>query len=157
MIVRVKDESDMVKLQQAGAAEVVPAVLESSLILASHALLMSGVPLSRVVRCVRAARESRCGLLRGCFHGVEDVPEDLTERLHPRLHSVVLPAGAHAVGRSLGALALARLGVEVVSIRRRGSVSPAVAETLIVEPAAIVVVKGNPGSIALAEAHLLSG
>ena len=157
VIVRVKDEADMDKLQQAGAAEVVPEALESSLMLASHALLLSGVPLSRVVRRVRSVRESRYGLLRGFFHGAEDTPEDLTERLHPRLHSVVLPAGAHAVGRLLGYLALDGLGVEVVSIRRHGSVSPAVAETLMLEPADVVVIKGNPESIALAEAHLLNG
>ena len=123
----------------------------------AHGRDVMGVPLSRVVRRVRTVRESRYGLLRGFSHGAEDTPEDLTGRLHPLPHSVVLPAGAHAVGRSLGDLALDVPGAEVVSIRRRGSVSPAVAETPMLEPADVVVIKGIPESIALAEARLLGG
>src|SRR5476649_1333995 len=72
VIVRVTDESEMDRLQQAGAAEVVPEALESSLILASHALLLCGVPLARVMQRVRTVRESRYGLLRGFFHGASD-------------------------------------------------------------------------------------
>ena len=157
VIVRVIDEADMDRLQQAGAAEVVPEALESSLMLASHALLLCGVPLARVMQQVRAVRESRYGLLRGFFHGASDPQEDLTERPHLRLHSVPLTAGAAGVGKTLAALDLATLRVEVVGIRRKGAPHLAIAPALALRAGDVLVLKGTPEPIALAEARLLSG
>ena len=48
VIVRTKDESSVDKLQNAGATDVVPEVQEGSLMLASHALVLLGVPLSNL-------------------------------------------------------------------------------------------------------------
>jgi Kef-type potassium/proton antiporter, CPA2 family (TC 2.A.37.1) len=55
VIVRTLDETDLDTLKQAGAAAVVPEVLEGSLMLASHALLLLGVPLSRVLKNAECA------------------------------------------------------------------------------------------------------
>jgi voltage-gated potassium channel Kch len=44
VVVRTADEVDLDKLRQAGAAEVVPESVESSLMLASHALALVGFP-----------------------------------------------------------------------------------------------------------------
>ena len=49
VIVRTVDDSELDKLLDAGATEVVPEVLEGSLMLASHSLLLLGVPLNRVL------------------------------------------------------------------------------------------------------------
>ena len=73
VIVRSHDDTDLDKLRAAGAAEVVPEALEGSLMLASHALVMLGVPLRRVVHRVQAARDERYASLRGYFHGAGDV------------------------------------------------------------------------------------
>eukprot|EP01036_Dinobryon_divergens_P014225 gene14225-19208_t len=48
-IVRSVDEDDLDRLRAGGADEVVPETIEGSLMLASHALLLMGVPLRRVV------------------------------------------------------------------------------------------------------------
>jgi CPA2 family monovalent cation:H+ antiporter-2 len=157
VIVRVVDESEMDTLQRAGAAEVVPEALESSLMLASHALLLCGVPLARVVQQVRAVRESRYGLLRGFFHGASDAQEDLTERAHLRLHSVPLTAGAAAAGKTLSELDLAGLGVELAGLRRKGEPHLATAPDLALQAGDVLVLKGTPEPIALAEARLLGG
>ncbi len=45
VVVRAGDEADLEKLAQAGAAEVVPEAFEASIMLASHALALTGVPL----------------------------------------------------------------------------------------------------------------
>ena len=50
VIVRTVDDSDLDRLRQAGAAEVVPEVMEGALMLASQTLPMAGAPLSRVPR-----------------------------------------------------------------------------------------------------------
>ena len=59
VIVRTRDESSIQQLQDAGATDVVPEVLESSLMLASHALVILDVPLARVIKKIRAFRNER--------------------------------------------------------------------------------------------------
>ena len=157
VIVRVKDDTEMDRLHAAGAAEVVPEAFESSLMLASHALLLSGVPIARVLRRVRTVRETRYGVLRGFFHGSSDEPEDLGERQHVRLHSVVLEAAAAAIGCRLGNLDLAGSGVEVLLVRRPGQANPVNHPDLALAAGDVVVLKGTPQQIALAETTLLQG
>ncbi|KAM9994343.1 hypothetical protein ACTFIZ_007556 [Dictyostelium cf. discoideum] len=65
VVVRTVDDADIEKLQKTGAAEVVPEIIEGSLMLASHALVLMGVPMRRVVRRVQQARDARYSLLRG--------------------------------------------------------------------------------------------
>lgn len=119
VVVRTIDESEMDTLRRAGAAEVVPESLEASIMLASHALVLLGVPLNRVLKMIRTIRGEHYRLLRGFFHGVTDRDAALSEIQQPRLHSVTLPPGAHAIGRSINELGLFDLGVEVSAVRRR--------------------------------------
>ena len=72
VVVRTVDDLDLEKLQAAGATEVVPEAIEGSLMLASHALALVGVPMRRVIRSAQAQREARYSLLRGYFHGADD-------------------------------------------------------------------------------------
>lgn len=72
VIVRTRDDRDIELLQAAGAAEVVPDALEGSLMLASHALAMVGVPMRRVIRAVQDQRNARYTLLRNYYDENED-------------------------------------------------------------------------------------
>ena len=72
VVVRTVDDSDIDRLKAAGATEVVPEAIEGSLMLAGHALALVGVPMARVIRITRDARDARYGLLRGYFHGADD-------------------------------------------------------------------------------------
>ena len=116
VIVRTIDDSDIERLQAAGATEVVPEAIEGSLMLASHALALVGVPMRRVLRVVQDQRDARYGLLRGYFHGADDDTAD--ELQHARLLSVTLPPGGASLGQTLGEQALPTVGVRVVSVRR---------------------------------------
>jgi CPA2 family monovalent cation:H+ antiporter-2 len=155
VIVRTIDDSDLERLKAAGATEVVPEAIEGSLMLASHALALVGVPMRRVLRVVRDARDQRYGLLRGYFHGADD---DTVEELHQeRLHSVGLPEDAPTVGRALGELALHDDGVAVVSLRRAsGQVQAADAQSRL-EAGDTLVLSGQPEALARAEQRLLGG
>ncbi len=157
VIVRTLDDADLDRLIAAGAAEVVPDTFESSLMLASHALVLLGVPLKRVVRRIRDVREHRYSLLRGFFHGGTDPAEDPEEAHAPRLHSVTLAPGARASGVSLEALALHALGVSVAAIRRGDVrlVSPGPETRL--ENGDVIVLLGTPEQLAAAEMRLLQG
>ncbi len=157
VVVRAVDESDFARLSQGGAAEVVPEVLESSIMLASHALVLLGVPIARVVRRFREVREQRYDLLRGFFHGASDAADDLDEARQPRLHSLVLNPGAWGIGRSIAEIDLERFGVAVTAIRRRGirAISPAPEARF--EAGDVVVLMGVPDALAAGENRLLQG
>src|SRR5437899_10933306 len=157
VIVRTLDDADLDRLIAAGASEVVPETFESSLMLASHALVLLGVPLRRVVRRIRDVREHRYSLMRGFFHGGTDEAEDPDEAREPRLHSVTLAAGASASGRSLGEIALDELGVRVTALRRRDlrMISPDPQTAL--QEGDVIVLLGTPEQLAAAEMRLLEG
>jgi len=153
VIVRTIDDTDMEKLRAAGATEVVPEAIEGSLMLAGHALALVGVPMKRVIRITRDARDARYSLLRGYFHGADD---DTVEELHQaRLQSVTLPEASQWLGCALDDLALHAVGVSVVSVRRAsgGVVTPAPGMTL--AGGDTLVVSGLPQALALAEGKLL--
>ncbi len=153
VIVRTVDDSEIDKLLAAGATEVVPEVLEGSLMLASHALLVLGVPLNRVLKRIRTIREERYGMFRGFFHGATDAA-DAADNLQSRLKTVVLPDRASAVGRTLAELALDGL-VEVTGVRRRGARSLRPDAQWRFEGGDVVVLLGRPEQLALAEQRLL--
>ena len=153
VIVRTIDDHDLEKLQAAGATEVVPEAIEASLMLASHALALVGVPMRRVIRLVQDQRDARYNLLRGYFRGADD--DTSSDREQERLSTVTLPPFIHAVGQPLGALALAAAGVRVVSLRRgNGKTIQALEETSL-EAGDTLVLSGKPAALALAEQELL--
>ena len=155
VVVRTLDDSELDRLLNAGAAEVVPEVLEGSLMLATHSLLLLGVPLNRVLARIRAVREERYSLFRGFFHGASDTA-DAAENLQPRLHSVHLPDRAFAAGKALSALRLDGL-VEVTGVRRKGARSQRPDPDWVFEPGDVVVLLGRPEDLALADRRLLQG
>lgn len=153
VIVRSHDDSDLEKLRVAGATEVVPEAIEGSLMLASHALVMLGVPLRRVVHRVQAARDERYASLRGYFHGSGDAADD-AENAQTYLHSVPVNEEAKAVGKSIGSLGLDELGAEAIAIRRGKSSIEVNAETIL-QIGDFVVLRGPTEAVARAEARLL--
>jgi CPA2 family monovalent cation:H+ antiporter-2 len=152
VIVRSYDDTDLEMLKQAGATEVVPEALEGSLMLASHALVMMGVPLRRVVHRVQSARDERYASLRGYFHGTGDSSDEPDHLL--RLHSVMLGDGAASIGKRLQDLALADVGAEVTTLRR-GRVRIEVTQSIVFEAGDVVVLRGAADAVTRAEGRLL--
>lgn len=154
VIVRCHDDSELDALKKAGATEVVPESLEASLMLASHAMVMMGVPLRRVVHRVQSVREERYASMRGFFHGLSDADED-AEHMFVRLHSVPLPEGAGAIGKSIGALELHEVGAEV-SVLRRGRQRVDASMESVLEAGDVVVLRGSAEAVSRAEGRLLN-
>lgn len=157
VIVRTLDETDLDNLKQAGAAAVVPEVLEGSLMLASHALLLLGVPLSRVLKKLRNVREQRYGLLRGFFRGATDEDAQLSETAQPRLLSVLITEQAAAAGKTIAQTGLAELGVEVLVVRRRNIRGLDPQPDMQILAGDVLVLRGIPENLATAEIQLLQG
>jgi CPA2 family monovalent cation:H+ antiporter-2 len=154
VVVRTIDDTDFERLRAAGATEVVPEAIEGSLMLASHALALVGVPMRRVLRVVQQQRDARYGLLRGFFHGADD--DTVAELDHARLLSVTLPAGSGSVGRTLGAVGLAGHGVTAVSLRRASGAVLQPSDSLALAVGDTLVLSGLPERLARAEAALLT-
>lgn len=72
ILVRTRDDSQLAELKAAGASEVVPELLESSLMLASHALIMLGLPAHQVQERADQIRHDRYRLLHGFYPGTDD-------------------------------------------------------------------------------------
>ncbi|MGC5701073.1 cation:proton antiporter [Pseudomonas sp. NFXW11] len=124
ILVRTRDDSQLAELKAAGANEVVPELLESSLMLASNALIMLGLPEQRVQRTVDEVRHSRYRLLHGFYHGAQDSALDNHEPPTVQMHAVSLDADAHACNHLLAELGLDQLGVDVRAVQRNGSDLP---------------------------------
>lgn len=155
VIVRTQDDRDLERLYAAGATEVVPEAIEGSLMLASHALVLVGVPTRRIIRVVQQQREARYSLLRGFFHGADDDSPDDQEQ--DRLATVVLPAHSRWLGQRPAALELGDATVRLVGLRRRGGAKPDAAEDAALEAGDTLVLRGRPEALARAEAFLLKG
>jgi len=155
VVVRTQDDMYLDQLQAAGATEVVPEAIEGSLMLASHALALVGVPMRRVLRLVQDQRDARYNLLRGYFHGADD--DTASERDQERLASVTLPPGATAIGQALGPLALHAIGTRVVNLRRSTGAMAAPQDDALLAEGDTLVLSGHPTSLALAEDKLLRG
>lgn len=157
VVVRAAEDMDVASFEAAGAAEVVPEALESSVMLATHALALLGVPMHRVIKRLREIREQHYVLLRGFFHGSSDIGDHLSDAQQPRLHSVVLTEGSYAIGSKLGELALDQIDAAVSAIRRRGIRNIRPNPEIRLEAGDVVLILGIPAAVAAAEEKLLRG
>ena len=156
-VVRTVDDSNMEALREAGASEVVPELLEGSLMLASHALVLLGVPLNRVVKRIRIFREERYKMFRGFFHGMSDIEDDGNDKSQPRLHSVAIPPHAFCIGKRVKDMGLEGYRVEVKTIRGMNLKQVEAEPDSILREGDVAVLLGRPQDLVSAEKILLTG
>jgi CPA2 family monovalent cation:H+ antiporter-2 len=154
VVVRTLDDTDIDRLREAGAAEVVAEILEGSLMLATHAMMLCGVPLNRVLTHIRDTREERYSLFRGFFQGASDLTDEAQQI---RLHSVRIAQGAATIGRTLSELALPSLGVEITAIRRHTLRSAHPAPDTVLAEGDVIVLRGTTEHLEAADMYLLQG
>ncbi|MBL8311054.1 MAG: cation:proton antiporter [Burkholderiales bacterium] len=155
IVVRTTDDEPIERLLAAGATEVVPEVLEGSLMLASHSLLLLGTPLSRVLKRIRAVRVERYSMFQGFYRGASDGND--SEGDARVLHTLHLPAAASAVGRTWGDMAATYRGddVEITQVRRGRERLPRPTDDFVFEAGDAVVLLGTQTSVAALELHLI--
>lgn len=156
LLVRTADDARLEELMAAGATEVVPETFEASLMLASHALLLLRLPVSRVVRAIGSARSDRYASLRGLLRATEGIPA-ADPGSAEELVSIVLPPGAWAIGRSLGELRAGGIEARVDSVRRRGIVGRDPQPDMTLQQGDEVVLIGTPAALEHAEQVMLAG
>ncbi len=157
VIVRTADETHIEALKQAGAAEVVAEVLEGSVMLASQAMLMSGVPLNRVIRRIQENRARRYSMFSSFLRAPADAVGETTENLQPRFHSVLLDERDAAVGKTLDEVNLAGMEVEVNSMRRHNVHGSQPAGDMVLRAGDVLVLLGQQNPLLAAEKRLREG
>lgn len=157
VLVRTRDDAELDKLQAAGATEIIPETLESSLMLASHLLHVLGVPMSHILRKIQEVRTHRYSLLRSVFRGQDALPIDNTHAFREQLHTVTLSKGADSVNRTLAEIDLKSMGVVVTALRREGVVGRQPPGITILKEGDVVVLWGTPEKLEDAEERLLRG
>lgn len=150
VLVRTRDDSLLDEILAAGATEVVPETLESSLMLLSHVLALLRRSRAEIDGVLEGVRGDRYGLLHGVIPGSQG--GDYGEVVHP----VRLTERARACDREAQDV-VAQLGAaRIRGIRRRErTLDPQDAGTLRADD--IVVLVGAPDAVEAAEQRLLRG
>lgn len=157
ILIRTRDDSQLEKLKELGVTEVVPETLEASLMLVSHVLSMSGVPMSRIVRRVSKERRNRYQFLQRFFTGEHiDGDENSSDRLE-YLHVIALPDKAYAVNKSISELNLAKRKVSIKALRRQDREIDAPSDQTLLLANDILVLQGKPRRVERVEHYLLDG
>ena len=157
ILVRTADDAFLAELEAAGATAIVPETLEASLMLASHVLAVLRMPPGKILRRMQDIRHKRYGLLRSIFRGEAARSIDATHTLREELQTLSLPAGAYAVGKSLGELGLDRAEIVVTAIRRDGIVGRQPDAGTVLREGDVLVLYGTPEALEHGETVLLSG
>ncbi|WP_440055752.1 monovalent cation:proton antiporter-2 (CPA2) family protein [Pseudoalteromonas sp. T1lg65] len=157
ILVRMQDDSHMEQLKAMGVTEVVPESLEASLMLVSHVLYMSGVPMRRIFKRVSKERENRYPYLHGFFAGDSGEYQDHSGERLEYLHAIALPENAYAVDKSISDLALLGKRVDVTALRRDGEEISQPDESIILRANDVLLLRGKPRRVERAEQYLLDG
>ncbi|QCU90025.1 monovalent cation:proton antiporter family protein [Thiomicrorhabdus sediminis] len=157
VLVRTLDDQHVNELTEAGANEVVPDTFESSIMLASHLLLMIGHPPSQVLKQTRNIRKNRYQTLANFYPGEGDNPLEQHQVMKGIIHSIHLDESTYAVAKKLKTLKLKRFDVNVDAIKRghvRGE-NPSSETTLRLNDH--LVISGLPEDIKRAEKFIKTG
>lgn len=157
VLVRTRDDTHLDDLLQAGAAEVVPEVLEASLMLVAHALMMLDTPFGKVLAMLRQSRRERYKLLRGYYHGESLPTADSAGNPYRLLHAVTLHGRAACIGKRIDELGLNESKVEVQTLRRGDRTFDRPTDDEVLQDGDILILYGPLEAVEAAEEKLLGG
>lgn len=158
VIVRTSDESSIALLQKEGATEVVPEVLEGSLMLGSHALMVLGIPLGRIVKKIRSFRSERYAMFRGYFKGSSDISDDFSGQEQLELHSIEVRRNPLLMGSKLESIPFEDFNIQIQYLRRPNmleDIDPR--PDIILDDGDILVILGLQQNIIHFEKYITSG
>ena len=158
VIVRTADESSIALLQKEGATEVVPEVLEGSLMLGSHALMVLGIPLGRIVKKIRSFRSERYAMFRGYFKGSTDISDDFSGQEQLELHSIEVKRNPLLMGSKLENIRFEDFNIQIQYLRRPNmleNIDPR--PDIILDDGDILVILGLQQNINHFEKYISSG
>lgn len=155
VMVRTKRDYHLESLYSAGANQVVPELQEGSLMLISQVLHYAGVPMSRILKRVRAERKGRYDHLHGFYPGETTEISYGTEDKLEFIHAIVLTEHASCVGKRIKEIDFAKMRVKVKGLRRNGTELTDPDHEAELQPHDVLVIAGKPRRVERAERKLL--
>jgi CPA2 family monovalent cation:H+ antiporter-2 len=157
IIVRTTDDRELESLQIAGATEVIPDKLESSLMMASHMLIMLGQSPLKAQQQVWEVKANRYKFLRGFYESTNIGHLETTSPEKKYLHAVELTEGAYAIGRTLEEFMADKKPITLTSFSRHGYKCSEPTPYMQFMPGDVLVIEGNMEEIYQMEEKLLQG
>lgn len=154
IVVRTHDDSELQQLLDAGATEVIPEILEASLMMASHLLFLLKVPPTRIFNKIRQVQSGRYELMHQLFPGGEDTLIN-TGDTAAELHAVELPHHAWAVKRQINELGLTAHGINIIAMQRHGQRIPHPSDETRLETGDTLILYGAAAALDEVERKLL--
>lgn len=157
ILVRTRNDDQLEVLQQAGANEVVPEILEGSLMLVSQVLSLTGVPLSRILKRVQKERKNHYNHLHGFFQGEHtDMSPEAIDRIE-FAHAIQLSEDSYAVGHSIAELKGGNSHMIIVALKRDGIETEEPDEDIVLQEQDTLIVRGKPRRVELTEKFIQEG
>ncbi len=153
VIVRTRDDLHLEELLEMGATEVIPDTVESSMMLAWHAMTHIGVDKAIVDDLIDQARCDHYSRIRAFFHSQEDYEHP--EHFH-HLHSIEVLSGSPAIGKSIGSFQFNEHVSVVALIRQHVRGDYPEPHTLLLADD-VIVVEGPTNETRAAELEIYSG
>ena len=158
VVVRTKDESSVEGLKKAGATDVVPEVQEGSLMLASHALVILGIPLSNVIKKIRVFRSERYKMFRGFFVGETDLDQENNLQERFQLHSIEINKYFFVVNKSIKSIPLKEFNIEIQHLRRPNMLENIEPHAdIVLSSGDIIVILGLQADLNIFEKYVING
>lgn len=158
VLVRSNDDRQLEALQNAGATEVIPEKLESSLMLAAHMFILLGDKPDQAQKKIWEVKSSRYHMLRGFYQGLDD--NEHFEGLHAdheSLHAIELTEGAYAIGKTLIDINHHTTKIHINHFFRNGFKCDSPSVDTLFQSGDVLVLQGTTESLYLAEERLLQG
>lgn len=157
ILVRTRNDDQLDELHAAGANEVVPEILEGSLMLVSQVLSLTGVPFSRIIKRVQNERKNHYNHLHGFFQGEHtDMSPEAMDRIE-FAHAILLTNDSFASGQSIEMLNLAEYKVIIVALRRNEVETEEPDIDIILRPQDTLIVRGRPRRVERVEQFIQEG
>lgn len=157
ILVRTRNDDQLDNLQEAGANQVVPESLEGSLMLVSHVLSLTGVPLSRIMRRVQKERKSHYSHLHGFFQGEHtDMSPEAMDRIE-FANGVLISDNSFANGHTIASLNLTARRVVIVALKRAGVEMEEPDENIVLQSEDTLIIRGKPRRVERVERFMQEG
>ena len=153
VLVRTAHEADIARLREAGATEVIPEIIEGSLMMGSHVMALAGVALPKVFRRVREVRADRYEMLQGYFEGADDRADDLIEHGSVMLRSIEVPDDSLWAGHEVSGL-LGDSEARLIAIIRQGQ-RIAASDVVQINAQDLLILSGGSEGLQVVEDRLL--
>jgi CPA2 family monovalent cation:H+ antiporter-2 len=152
VLVRTKNDKGLDELYGTGATEVVPEVLEGSLMLVAHVLFLSGIPRKKIMQRLDCERRIKYQNLHGFYYG-EEIQVGKNTWAVEQIHAVVLPAGSELIDSFT--LQFHFNGVSIKSIHRQAGEEVSISEKTRFKAGDVVLLQGKKSDLLKVDQVLL--